>query len=315
MFQTLQTRILVLPVGLRKPLLVGLLSGLLAALGTLLLPNQYVSETRILPADARSNAGGASAMAAAAMGVTIPGQESPDAVLVDILNSRSLREALLLTRFNFKVRTWYFGAEQVREQTLYDYLEKKNLDRAVMALKTKITINRDLKTRLITIMVETESPQLSQQVAQCLVKLLDEFVVTTSRTRGGAKAAFTEKRMAEAREEMAKAEDAFRAFLDGNRNYTLSSDPAVRMKGLRLDNELKLRTQLVTTLAIAYEQALLDEKNDMPILNVLDRGNLPIDKSKPARSLIAFMVLLVTGLGTWVQQNLPWIRDRLKAAD
>jgi uncharacterized protein involved in exopolysaccharide biosynthesis len=241
---------------IRQPVKVGLAAGLLTALYSLTLPNQYKSEARILPADARAG-GGVAAAAAAAVGVSIPGQESADAAYVDILNSRRLREALLQTRFAFKVRTWYFGAEQSREQTLLEYLGKKNMDRAITSLKPMITITRDLKTKLLTIAVETESPQLSQQVAQRYIKLLDEFVVGKSQTRGGAKAAFSEKRLIEARQEMARAEEAFRIFLDGNRNYVLSSDPAIRLKGISLDNEFKLRTQLVTTLSIAREQALL----------------------------------------------------------
>ncbi|MDP1832907.1 MAG: hypothetical protein Q8K67_12670 [Geothrix sp.] len=300
---------------LRRPVQVGLAAGLLTALVTLTLPNQYKSEARLLPADARSGGGlGAAAAAAAAVGVSIPGQESADAAYVDILKSRSLREALLQTRFTFQVRTWYFGAEQARQQTLYEYLGKKNLDRAVKALNERISITRDLKTKLLTVAVETESPQLSQQVAQRLVRLLDEFVVSKAQTRGGAKAAFSAKRLAEAREEMAEAEGAFRAYLEGNRNYLMSPDPAVRLKGLRLDSELKLRTQIVTTLAIAREQALLEEKNDMPILNVLDAGNLPIEKNGPGRSIFVAMVA-IAGMIVGLAANDPGRIRRLIAFD
>jgi len=287
----------------RTPLRVGLVVGVLAALVMICLPNQYKSEARVLAADSRSSSGGAAAMAAAAVGVSIPGQESADAAYVDILNSRSLRESLLKTRFTFKVRTWFLGAEQSRQQTLYEFLDKKNLDRAVKALKTRIAITRDPKSKLLTLSVETESPQLSQQVVQRLVAMLDEFVVAKARTRGGTKAAFAEKRLAEARIELAQAEEAFRSFLDGNRNYLQSPDPSVRLKGQRLDSELKLRTQLLTTLAIGREQALLEEKNDMPILNVLDAGNLPIDKSAPARGTVVLSVLILATALTWFLQN------------
>ena len=299
---------------LRRSLQVGLSVGLLMALILIFLPNHYKSEARVLPGDSRG-AGGMAVAAAAAAGVSIPGSDGPDAVYMDILNSRSLREALLQTRFRFKVRTWLLGREQVREQTLYEYLKKKNLDRAVQALRDRITITRDFKSKLLTLVADTESPELSQQVVQQLVRLLDEFVVTKSRTRGGAKAAFAEKRLHEARQEMAQAEEALRAFLDGNRNYLLSPDPAVRLKGQRLDNELKLRTQLLATLAIAREQALLEEKNDMPILSVLDPGNLPIEKSGPARTIIVILASLLAGLGTVTWLNREWIRAWLAADD
>jgi uncharacterized protein involved in exopolysaccharide biosynthesis len=77
----------------------------------------------------------------------------------------------------------------------------------------------------------------------------------------------------------------------------------VRLKGTRLEAELRLRTQVVTTLAIAREQALMEEKNDMPILNVLDVGNLPLEKSGPARSQTVVFVAIVISLGAFVVFN------------
>jgi hypothetical protein len=291
--------------GLKRPLQVGLVAGLLTAAITLVIPNEYRSESRILPADARGSAGlGAMAAAAAAVGVSIPGQESPDAAYVDILNSRWLRERLAQKTYTFRVRTWYFGSPREKTQTLAEYLgQKANLDRAVKALRAHITVTRDFKTKLLTIGVETTSPELSQQVAQDAVRLLETFVMERTRTRGGTKAEFAEKRLKEAQGEYAEAEDAFRRFLDGNRNFQTSADPVVRLKGTRLEAELRLRTQVVTTLAIAREQALMEEKNDMPILNVLDAGNLPVDKSGPGRGAMVVAVFLLSTLVWWAAMS------------
>ena len=295
----------------RKPFKVGLMAGALMAVYTITLPNQYKSEARVLPADVRGAGGGMAASAAAAAGLSLPGSEGPDAVYVDILSGRTLRENLLQTEFSFKVRTWYLGSEQTKKETLYAYLEKTNMDKAVKALKDRITVARDLRTKLLTIVVETSSPELSQQVTKRLVVLLNDFVVAKAQTRGGLKAAFSEKRLKEARWEMGQAEESLRAFLDSNRNYLLSPDPSVRLKGMRLDNELKLRTQVLSTLAIGLEQALLEEKNDMPILNILDMGNLPIDKSGPPRSIWVLVAFVFSGLCSLGWNNRDWILSRL----
>ena len=296
---------------LRRPLGVGLAVSLVVALFSLSMPNYYRSEARILPADTRSGVGiGAALAAAAAVGISIPGQETADSAYVDILNSRTIQESLLRTRFSFKVRTWYFGKEQDRDQSLYDFLKKKNIDQAVMASKKLISVNRDNRTKLLIISVETESAQLSQKIAQQLVYLLDEYVVIKSQSRGGLKAKYAEARLSEARNEMATTQDLFQVFLERNRNYTLSSDASVRLKGLRLENEFRLRTQIVSTLAIAREQALLEEKNDIPILNVLDPGNLPIDKSRPPRGQIVLMLMFISSLITLVIENKDWIKNK-----
>jgi uncharacterized protein involved in exopolysaccharide biosynthesis len=298
----------------RRPLVAGMAAGLLTALVTLFIPNEYRSEARILPADNRSSGGslGQLAAAAAAVGVTVPGQETADAVYVDILNSRWLRESLLASSFKYKARSrFYFGGAEDREETLLQVLGAKNLDRGLKALKDHITITRDLKTKLLTIQVETTSPELSQQVVRKAVKLLEEFVVERSQSKGGSKARFAEQRLKEARESMTVAEGEFRDFLNVNRNYQQSTDPGVRLKGGRLEAELRLRQQLVATLTLSREQALMEEKNDMPILNVLDEGNLPLDKSGPSRSgaVLGFFLLGSLAEVAWVRRKT--IRARL----
>lgn len=302
---------------LKKPLQWAFAAGLLTALVTLFMPNYYRSEARLLPVESKGLGGnlGGLASAAAAFGVSVPGGDSSDANFVDVLNSRWLKEQLLQTEFQFHVRSWRFGAEHVEKGTLYDYLDAKNLDRAVKELGSVVSASRDLKSKVITLSAETKSPELSQLIVQRAGKLLEVFLQEKGRTRGGAKAAFAEARLAEARREMDEAEDVLRRFLEGNRNFQTSGDPSVRLKGSRLETELRLRQQLVTSIAMNREQALLEEKNDIPILNVLDPGNLPIDKSKPSRSVMVLLAMLLVGAGAWIWLNREWVRARLLADD
>lgn len=306
-----------LQASLKKPLQWALAAGLLTALVTLFLPNYYRSEARLLPVETKGLGGnlGGLASAAAAFGVSVPGGDSSDANFIDVLNSRWLREQLLQTEFQYHTRSWRFGAERIEKGTLYAYVDKKNMDRALKELETILSASRDLKSKVISISAETKSPELSQLIVDRSDKLLEIFLQDKGRTRGGAKATFAEARLADARHEMDVAEEVLRRFLEGNRNFQTSGDPAVRLKGTRLETELHLRQQLVTTLAMNREQALLEEKNDIPILNVLDPANLPIEKSRPARSVIVLLAALLVGLGAWAWQNREWIRERLLADD
>lgn len=298
---------------LKRPLQIGLVAAVVMAAVSLFMPNYYRSEARILPVEARGMSGslGGLASAAAAFGVSVPGGDGSDTNFVDILQSRWLQEQLLNTEFQFKARAWRFGAERERRETLYAYLAAPNMDRALKSLAPMMNISRDLKSKVILVAVETPSPTLSQRVVQRAIQLLEDFNQQKGRTRGGAKAAFAEARLAEARGELSGAEDAFRRFLEINRNYQSSADPTVRIKGGRLEADVRLRMQLVTTLAMNREQALLEEKNDVPILNVLDPGNLPIEKSRPKRSMIVLLTFLAVSAGAWAYANRAWIRSRL----
>ncbi|GLH65664.1 hypothetical protein [Geothrix edaphica] len=309
----IEAPVLDLKASLKKPLQWAVAAGLLTAVVTLFMPNYYRSEARLLPVESKGLGGGLGglATAAAAFGVSVPGGEGNDANFVDVLNSRWLREQLLNTEFQYHARSWRFGAEHLVKGTLSDYLEAKNLDRAVQELSSVLSVSRDLKSKVIFIGAETRSPDLSQLVVRRAGKLLEVFLQEKGHTRGGAKVVFAEARLAEARREMDEAEEALRRFLEGNRNYLNSADPAVRLKGTRLEGELRLRQQLVTTLALNREQALLEEKNDIPILNVLDQGNLPIEKNRPARSQLVVALAFLVGLGSWGFENRRWIKERL----
>jgi uncharacterized protein involved in exopolysaccharide biosynthesis len=317
MSQPLETPSLDFKASLKKPVQWALAAGLLTALVTLFLPNYYKSEARLLPVESKGLGGnlGGLANAAAAFGVSVPGGDSSDANFVDVLSSRSLKEQLLQTEFQYHLRSWRFGAEHLEKGTLYEYVDQKNMDRAVKDLDKILSAARDLKSKVITISAETKSPELSQQVVQRTEKLLEAFLLDKGRTRGGAKAAFAEARLADARREMDEAEDTLRRFLEGNRNVQTSGDPAVRLKGSRLETELRLRQQLVTTLAMNREQALLEEKNDIPILNVLDPGNLPIEKNRPPRSLIVIAVFVLVSISVFGWSRREQIRSRLLDSD
>lgn len=294
--------------GLKKPALFGAGAAVVTALLSLLMPNYYRSEARLLPVETRSGAGlGGLAAAAAAFGVNVPGGDGGDANYLDIVNSRWMREQLLKSEFSFHVRWSRFGPEKVEKMRLYDYVKAQNMDRGLNAIGRLVSANRDLKSKVISISVETVSPELSQQVAQRVVQLLEVFLQEKGRTRGGAKAAFAESRLTEARREMDEAEAAFSRFMETNRNYQSSSDPAVRLRGNRLESELRLRQQLVSTLALNREQALLEEKNDMPILNLLDAPNQPIDKSRPARLNFALAAFVMGTVLLWAIEHIEWI--------
>lgn len=313
MSSSLEAPILDLRASLKRPILWALGAGLLTAAITLCLPNHYRSEAKLLPVETKGLGGnlGGLASAAAAFGVSVPGGDSSDANFVDVLNSRWLRESLLKTEFRFHERTWRFGAEMARQQTLSDYLQVKNLDQGVRAVGTILSISRDLKSKVLTISAETNSPELSQQLVQRATRLLESFVLEKGRTRGGNKVLFAEQRLSEARTEYTAAEDEFRRFLEGNRNYQGSSDPTVRLRGARLEAEMRLKQQLLTTLAMSREQALMEEKNDVPILNVLDPGHVPIEKSGPVRSRIVLAVCFLVGGGLWTWWNREWIQAKV----
>lgn len=304
-----------LQVSLRRPALWAVGAGLAVALLALGTPNQYRSEALILPTEGKgaTSLGGLGGFAAAAavLGVTSPGGSGNDSIYQDILRSRWLGEGLLQASYEYPLPFWRFGSQHMVKGTLQDYLSSQRLlplgamnrDQAVEALAGVFTSRRDLKTGVLTLSAETRSPELSRLIVKRATALLEEFVKQRAQTRGGHKAAFAEARLQEARAEYAQAEQRLEAFLNVNRNYQQNPDPAIHLRGDRLSAEVLLRRQVVSALTLSREQALMDEKDDTPILNVLDEANLPVQKSSPSRTAWVVGVTCFTFVLAWMVER------------
>lgn len=301
----------VIPVAIRKILVRCLAAGILAAGLSLTMEQRYRSTATILPSagDERSNAlHAAASMLGVATGFA---QEDPTASFPDILRSRWLGEKLVTTRFSFDRRWGMFGPRRHFQQTLQEYLGARSVDKALVMLPEIFSVRRDLKSGLLTLSVESHSPELSQATVRLATQLLEEFLKFRQNSRGKAKAVFVAERLKAARAESDREEAAFRAFLAVNKNYQTSGSPEVRLQGAKLEAALVLRRQVVTALSLNLEQALQQEKDSIPALNILDEGSLPMEKSGPARSLfvicsmaLAFLVQFAFDRRRFIMENL-----------
>lgn len=293
--------------GLGRALRIAAWTSGIALAALFLVRNNYQSDARILPSS-QSGTGALGALADMAGLSGVGGQSGDDQSYEDIIKSYWLEERLLNTQFEFHTHSWAFGEWKPQRMTLYQYLDKKNMDSAMDSLANVVLLTRDFKTQLLTVSAVTQSKDLSQQVAHRTVDLLNEFLVAKLKVKGANRAAFSKERLAEAKAEQAKAEEEFRNFLENNRTYPNSPDPTVRLRGNHLETELKMRQQITSTLAMNLEQALLDQSNNQPVLNVLDYGNLPENKSWPSRVKLTLIIFLLTTFAAWGWSNRREIR-------
>ena len=298
------------PFGLWPALRNGLLGAVAALLLTSFIPNEYRSEAKLLPTPGQNQ--GNVQVVAAALGLGLSNlSQDPTANYEDILNSRWVGEQLLQGSYEFHQARWRFGGLESRHQRLMDYLGVKSLDQGMRALHRVMGVKRDIKSGVIIVSAQTQSADLSQALVHRSVELLGQFLAEKTQTSGTARAKYSDSRLAEVQDEYGQAESALKEFLLANRNYSVSADPEVRLKGGRLEMNLGIKKQVLTTLALNHEQALLDAKNDIPVLNVLDDANLPQEKASPARSLLALAAFVLVGMATLIRFHWAWIRSRL----
>ena len=298
---------------LRQAVTLGLCTALVAGLASLIMPNYYRSEARLLPVDGRGTSGlGALATAMMATGLPLPGLEGGDELYAEIVNSRYVYEELLKMDFSYDLKYSLLGPARHFEGPLGSHLPgQRNLDRDLREVARMITANRDAKSKILVISAETRSPELSQMLVKRAQDLLEAFLKTRAQTRGGAKASYAGARLAEARVDEDRSASTLQHFLETNRYYQTSPDPAIRLAGMRLEAEFKLRQGVVANLVVAHEQALMEEKNDMPILNLLNPAGLPTEKSRPARTTLVVLGFLVGLSGSLAWTYRGWLRKQL----
>lgn len=290
------------------------IGSVLAILYTISRPNTYLSEAKLLPpAGAGSELEGGLSGLAAAAGFSLPSSRGKDGNYTDILKSRWMAENLLNAQYTYEYKNWYFGKPIKQTGTLSQYFHARNLDQGVMAVNPALTVSKEQKTNVVSVSFVSKSPELSRQVTERAVGLLDQFLRENMQAGGSNKLKFIDSRIQDCQKELDAHAAAYRDYIRINRNYASTTDPEVRLRVLQLESKLALQRQLLASLIVSREKSLLDSKNDMPNLTVLDQASLPSEKSGPNRSLIvmytAFLVLLVS----WCLDNRNQLYERLAA--
>ncbi len=235
-------------------------------------PRVYRATASFLPqggdASARSRISGI----AAQFGVMMPsadGGRSP-AFYVDLLQSHELLRETVLS--NFAV-----GGKRGTLVTMFavdSAVTPRSTERAVELLRASVSAGARRETGVVELAVTTVSPELSRQIADRLVTLVNEFNLKSRQVQAGAEREFVQSRLAAANAELRRAEDELAGFLTSNRAWRGS--PQLETRYNRLERVAQLRQQVVVSLAQAYETARIDEVRNTPVVVPVEQPYAPI---------------------------------------
>lgn len=210
----------------------------------------------------------------------------------ELLQSPKLLSDLANTRYALAV----IGSSDSLKGDLYFFYgvkgrtQDKRTTNMVERLLTRVSVETNVRANTVSVSVKAPFPELAKQVNRRLLELVSEFNVKTLQTNASEERRFTEQRLAEAREELAIAENAMQVFLERNRAY--QSSPALIFESARLQRRLDLQQQLYVTLSQAYQQARITEVRNTPVITVIDPPELTATKSRnPLVMALAAFVL------------------------
>src|SRR4051812_43862786 len=190
-------------------------------------------------------------------------------------------------------------ADSKERVPLSRFLKIREVEPALALEKTLREMRREvisaaisLRSELISVGVRTHSPLVSYAIANRLLQGLNDFNTGTRQSQAHAERLFTEKRYEAARASLREAEDALQQFEQANRQF--SGSPQLTFQRDRLQRDVTLRQQVVTTLAQQYEDVRIREVRDTPVITVIEQASVAASPDPRMRGVI---VLLATATG------------------
>jgi uncharacterized protein involved in exopolysaccharide biosynthesis len=219
--------------------------------------------------------------------------ESPN-FYMQLIQSRELLTRLLQSKFRDP------RGESPRDSaTLLQIMHLRGSDPArkmeigLKQIGKSINGKYDNTTNVVWLDVDAEWPALSAAIANRTIDLVSSFNNEQRVTRVRAKRTFLEGRVANAKSELAVAEEQLRQFDEQNRSWR--SSPSLVFQEEHLQREVDRTMELYVQLQRQLETTLLEEVNDAPRISVIDSA-IPPRKAEWPRYGVLLMSTVISGL-------------------
>ena len=127
-------------------------------------------------------------------------------------------------------------------------------------------------------------PFLSYWVLKTWLEKLESYLQYNMQTQAKKEHNYLLIRKKEILKLLNEAEDSIKSFIKANKNY--SSDPIARIAYDRMNVILDTRRELYSMTIKQLETTKMDIVKSVPVVNILDKPQIPRKKSSPKRSII-----------------------------
>lgn len=300
----------------RRALVILLVSGVVGAGVSLLLPIRYEAQATLSPAPSsneRLALGSALATLGGQFGIDIGAAEGRTQLR---FYPTLLQSNWLLTRLATTTRV---GDTTLATLLLGqpspggDSLSQRQLDRLLAELRRSLRVEVDDRANIFTVWIRLPSRAMALAAAQRVIELVTEFDTRVRRTRASENRRFLQGRTDSARVALAGAEDDLARFEQRNRAYTQSPD--LNLDHQRLQRQVTLLQDVYLAIARNLEQARIDEVKETPVLTIVDPPAARWRKAEPRRLQIVAGALALGALVVLTLAFLPpdwrsWPRSR-----
>ena len=188
----------------------------------------------------------------------------------------------------------FSGSDSASENTESSLLTIREEDRELFAyLDGALTIDVDEKEGLVSIHAKLDDRLVAAKLAQAATDLLQRNVIAFKSQSARNNLDFIERQFESKRQEFESIQDSIAIFKDQNLNITSS---LYQNQLSRLESQFTLTSSVFQELAGQVEQAKIQVNKDTPIFTIIEPVSVPLERSKPKRSLIVVIWTLIGGV-------------------
>lgn len=248
------------------PLLLAVVAG-----GSALLKKRTYKATASFVPQAPDRTRSSAVALARQFGINVAGTEGPGQspqFYADLVRGREVLRQAVVSKYDVRTKE---GPRTANLVELYGLEGTGGIlppwRRAVNRLRDDVSASVSRETGVVQLTVSASDPKLAEQIAARLLDLLNRFNLETRQSQALQEGRFLSARLGEAREELRESEEAFKAFLERNRNF--SNSPALVFEQNRLQRQVGMRQEIYTALAQSYEQSRIEQVRNTPVLTVV----------------------------------------------
>lgn len=298
------------------------------------IPKEYITTVKLAPevqdASKRSSLGGLAAMAGinlnTSMGAdAISPDLYPDVVqstpfLLDLFDvqveskDKDIKTSLYIYMLNHQRSAWWgyivsapfkllgviknlFSDEKEEDDVVDPSYLTIDQEKVIKALQERVSVSVDKKTLVITASVKMQDPVICAEVTKVVLTNLQKYITNYRTQKVKQDLEFTQKVFEESKAAYYKAQQAYAAFEDANRNIISSS---YRTEQERLRDEMSLSFNVYNTLALKLEQDKLKVQEETPVYTIIEPAMVPLKPSSPSKAMVLIGVVFLALAGTSV---------------
>ena len=224
-------------------------------------------------------------------GITLGGKNNvdPSDYLDKVIIDKWFLSSILNKKWKFKEDSLYLHQiwELEPDTTLPDWKYRYEMEKLeYVRAQQVITIKKDKKTGILSLIVKAPDPVLAYDLNLYIIEKISDYIRNSIQSQAKEKRMFIENRINEVKIDLENSENALALFRERN---IASSSPKIILEEMRLTRDVTMNQEIYIQFQKQYELALVEEKDDQTLVQIIKNPEIPIYRTTPKRKEIVLL--------------------------